>query len=601
MRFNMWITPNSTVKVLKRVPLDDTYENTIWFNTVNDQVNTFSSYTKYTFQNPPAALTYQRVNKNSIRINLVADNLYDCNYLMFQNTAYGTKWFYAFIKQVNYINDNVTEIVYSIDDMQTWHFDYTLEQCFVEREHSATDTLGENLQPEHLATGDLFYDGDDPLFWYNPQFSPNEYTPCVVVAAPFNKNGGNSNGTVTGGMYSGLYYNIFSNNPTTGTSLLDELLDFFSNARVAARADDIITMFYFFKEFAVQTGTQDTPNRSYYSETKNVTRDLRGFKDNYSDANESYYVPHNNKLFTAPYNFLTVTDWQGHGLDYCYEYFGGGQIQFVLNSSLSVTPAIAFTPKNYMGDVPIDGDRNFDYSFWYSDFPRIPWITDGFVAWLAQTTAGIAGSMLYYVPQIAMAGVGGLEAAKMNSANAAFNNAIQSANELQTSMVDILDENMNVIGQTTAVTNKIPSKRTDYSSNYHMPSMSLNTSVQGLLASGAIQALKGTRTGGRSQTSPNWAINNIRVSAVHKKIRREYAERIDKYFDMYGYATNKIKVPNRSVRTEWTYTKTVGCTLIGSVPQDSARNICRIYDNGIRFWVDPSHIGNYSLSNNVLV
>ena len=71
----------------------------------------------------------------------------------------------------------------------------------------------------------------------------------------------------------------------------------------------------------------------------------------------------------------------------------------------------------------------------------------------------------------------------------------------------------------------------------------------------------------------------------------------DNFFTRYGYATKKLKIPNRSSRPHWNYVKTVNCTITGSIPTDAARNICSIYDNGITFWKHGSEVGNYSLDN----
>ena len=50
--------------------------------------------------------------------------LYNCNYLAFQNASFGGKWFYAFIDSVEYVNNVTSEVTYTIDVMQTWHFQY---------------------------------------------------------------------------------------------------------------------------------------------------------------------------------------------------------------------------------------------------------------------------------------------------------------------------------------------------------------------------------------------------------------------------------------------------------------------------------------------
>ena len=105
----MYIAPNSTIKLIKMCPLDSSYQNTILFSTPTAQTNYFiNTLGGYTFQNS----TYQRVNKGVIRVEKKADLLYDCNYLAFQNTAYGNKWFYGFIKKIEYVNNITSEVYY---------------------------------------------------------------------------------------------------------------------------------------------------------------------------------------------------------------------------------------------------------------------------------------------------------------------------------------------------------------------------------------------------------------------------------------------------------------------------------------------------------
>lgn len=60
--------------------------------------------------------------------------------MMYQNTHYSNKWFYAFILGMEYVNDNMTRIVITTDPFQTWQFDITFMQSFVEREMIATNS-----------------------------------------------------------------------------------------------------------------------------------------------------------------------------------------------------------------------------------------------------------------------------------------------------------------------------------------------------------------------------------------------------------------------------------------------------------------------------
>ena len=161
----MYIEPSTNIRILKNVPLDNTYENTLYFrqNQLNDQTTLFMGYTKHILTNQ----TYQRVNKGVARVRVKAEDLYDCNYMMFQNANFGNKWFYAFITSVDYINNTTSEIHYEIDVLQTWHFDYELRECFVEREHSVTDVAGDNLASEPVDLGAIICTSVDNTGLFN--------------------------------------------------------------------------------------------------------------------------------------------------------------------------------------------------------------------------------------------------------------------------------------------------------------------------------------------------------------------------------------------------------------------------------------------------
>ena len=143
-----YITPDGQVYVMRGISLDSDYNHTVLQTSRDEQTRmlTGPQVRKYSFTEQ----SYQRVGRNKIRVAMLADNLYDCNYLAFRNSGFGDKWFYAFIEKVDYINNNTSELTYSIDEIQTWYFDYQMEECFVEREHTETDNVGEHLVPEGL-------------------------------------------------------------------------------------------------------------------------------------------------------------------------------------------------------------------------------------------------------------------------------------------------------------------------------------------------------------------------------------------------------------------------------------------------------------------
>lgn len=152
----MYISPNSDIYILQDVPLDNTYTDTIYFSNVTAQHQFFLGG-NFTFMHF-AQNTYVRPTRQSVKVEVLADNIYHYNYMVFRNTAYGTKWFYAFITNIEYINDHCTQIDFEIDVMQTWITEVQLEPSLVEREHSATDNIGENIASEQVDLGRIICD-----------------------------------------------------------------------------------------------------------------------------------------------------------------------------------------------------------------------------------------------------------------------------------------------------------------------------------------------------------------------------------------------------------------------------------------------------------
>ena len=161
----MYVAPQGTITLYTDIPIDINFDHTIYFATRAAQSAYFSLHYAYQY----SSQMYQRVGKGKLRIKQEADALYNCNYLSFKNvnTRTGstptTKTFYAFITGVEYVNNMTTEITYQIDPIQTWlpNVDYDLLPCFVEREHTTSDNVGDNLVPEDLAYGEYVHGNVD--------------------------------------------------------------------------------------------------------------------------------------------------------------------------------------------------------------------------------------------------------------------------------------------------------------------------------------------------------------------------------------------------------------------------------------------------------
>ena len=95
--------------------------------------------------------SYSRENRNAIQIGAPIADLDGCNYIAFQNAAHGGKWFFGFIDHVNYINDNNTEIQFTIDPFPTFIGDTTVkDEVYVLRNTVRTDTRGKYVTDDYL-------------------------------------------------------------------------------------------------------------------------------------------------------------------------------------------------------------------------------------------------------------------------------------------------------------------------------------------------------------------------------------------------------------------------------------------------------------------
>lgn len=573
------ILPDSDVYILKNVPLEPSFDHTIWFDSPEQQATAFTTYALAFYFDK---VSYQRYPRPYITLDKTADELFDCNYMMFRNTAYGTKWFYAFITQVEYISNTTSRIYYSIDPMQTYLFDVNVGQCFVEREHAMTDAIGDNLNPESFELGEYVYDAD-----YFPNiFLKTNYVICILATwkATYKNNrwviedattGGV--GGVDSGIYTGLTKNLCEYDLANPKACAQQANAIIEAATKANKADGIVSITMYPKFFMNWSITGDLAT-GLVPDTVDSIPAFTGTFDGYK--------PKNNKLYTAPFCGVYVDNLQGNAANYAYEYFTDRKPTFNIVGAVNGNLECASIPINYKG-LP----TNFQESLLMGGFPQCAWNVDTFKAWIAQNkyaiAAGVATTTIDTVKQVALAATGVGMAGEVAGMSAAMTGA-GSAQTIQ------------AVGQ--------------YANAYqNMQNVSYN--AQGDVLNKTINLVAQVKT---ASTQPNHARGQQSSSVfcamgyqgfhyMPYRIQGQFARIIDDFFSMYGYKTNRLKVPNRNGRKAWNYVKTCGCTLTGSAPADVTAALVQIYDRGITFWrcIDLStgnpftRVGNYSLDNSL--
>ena len=198
------ITPQTELRLLK-CPLEEDNKHQLTFANATAQYNYFNGLTHLTADN----FTYQRKD-SIIRYPEHIDNLLGYNYVMYQNEAYTNKWFYAFITNMEYVNDHMTNITIKTDCFQTWQFDIVYKKSFIEREHVNDDTVGNHTVPEQVETGE--YVCNDKGYLY----SAGNTTYVVIGATKEPEEIGMQIDRYYNGIFSGCQYLAFSE--TNGAS-----------------------------------------------------------------------------------------------------------------------------------------------------------------------------------------------------------------------------------------------------------------------------------------------------------------------------------------------------------------------------------------------
>ena len=353
-----------------------------------------------------------------------------------------------------------------------------------------------------------------------------------------------------GGLYSGVQYisfpvdrqNILSNGNQISQAAFEErlaLADSLLGSFVRNKATDSIINLTYVPNIYFAVGSTDPYNHDIQIRVP---------------LGIGSYTPRNKKLLTYPYRFLLVDTLDSQQI-YKYELFfvksyevvdtvRYDTVGFRNTAYLAATPSIMSIPNYYdTTDTGTTYARNPSMAIQLKGFPQLAMTVDSFRAYVAN------GSLLS--PLVTLAGQGAMAAGGIASGNPALaaSGAMGAAQTIN-----------NTVHQMTKA-----------------------------------DTARGTQNG-----APFVADRSYNFYYKKMCIREEYARMIDDYFDRYGYATNRLKVPNIHVRQAWTYTKTQDCTIDGPIPANYLDKIKSVFNKGVTFWVDPAKVGDYTQANRPL-
>ncbi len=300
------------------------------------------------------------------------------------------------------------------------------------------------------------------------------------------------------------------------------------------------------------------------------------------------YIPRNKKLFCSPYNELYVTNNSGNEAQYKFEEFSNPDARescmFSIWGNLSTNPGMYCAPLFYNGNGYMSGA--VDDELVLSGFPMCSFTTDSFRAWLSQN-AGVIGAT-----------AGSLIAGWTSTVSKAYST---SATGLINAGIMSADPGPNVagvnpagyIGKHAMYTPKENANLRSYMSGQNQSFTGLIGATLGALGTLYDHSRRPPQSHGAMNGNLTYQAAQLTFSWYYKQIKQEYAEIIDKFFDMYGYKTNRVGTPVLNARPKYSYVKTIGCSIDGLIPGDMKAAIESIFDKGIRFWEPSAVFGNY--------
>lgn len=556
--------PETVVRLLSNVPLSLNETNQLWFDTVTAQQTYFSGKVSRTYNQ----FTYQRKERNYVAVETNAELLYNVNYMMFQNSNFANKWFYAYVTEIEYKNHNTSWVYYEIDPFQTWLFELNFKQSFIEREHTprynadgtpVINTIDEGLNygSEYKIIDDSSYKNyGDTIFIL---VTSKDYLHKLPdgLERPFPENIGN----VPQGFFNYIFpislsgykeYTYKNFSLMSWAEFYDKLNQ---DTAFVGKVVNLTLLDFVPLNVSVDNANANITNMDNVS-LYNARNDL-GLTGSILYINDGAFTPSvidcgnkyssfpnyaESKLLMYPYSYTKVTDMRGNEFDIKNEHITGQDLKFSVRGSIAPQCKTAYEVVNYKDKTNLlDGIINNnvssmaiidDYTAAYLQGNQNVLMTGAAVNVVSSIASIVGNSMIGNISGAVSLGVGGITDILM----------------LNAKMKDIDNH---------------PSNLRNQGNNYNF----------------------------------DFANKYTGIRIIKYTVTDEYQKILTDFFKMYGYKVNRVKVPNLHTRQSWNYVKTVDCTIVANIPQDDLNSIKQMFNKGITLWHNTD-VGNYNLSNN---
>jgi hypothetical protein len=593
----------TNIRLLSGVPFSNDYKHTRWFDTQSAQESYFLGKTVV---HSISQNTFQKIEgKNFIACNNNIDSLWGTNYIMFQNTSYNTKWFYAFVTKLEYKNPGTTYVHFEIDVLQTWMFSMTFKPSYVVREHCqlwntdgspVINTVDEGLnygsnyetvnvinwKPYNnvlflvIVTKELMHDRDTNIKTGSIYPTVNSAPqPLCFYVHPFKLDG-----TIPVAWDENEEEVILSN-PTDLLKALYEL-DGAINNIVSLYITDYIGV-----NLAVDgSGTLTFPSSQFVNvnimyEAPGTTTDsylntifVKGINQyqpkavTYTNKYADYRTVKESKLLMYPYTTLLLDDLKGNRQSLKNEYIKGDDLIINVRGSLGTSNKTSYSIDNYQVKDNIEPAdlflSNLENAVMNNNPNDLPILTDMLGAFLQgnrnsiqnQLNSSVFGGFLHTITSLITGGA----SAAAGSAQGVASSGVNMAGGMSKTYF----ETQGMIAKQKDI-NNTPSSLSKLGSNTYF----------------------------------DYGHNLSGLYLIKRQITPEYQKKLEDFFNIFGYKKNEVKLPNFHTRQNWNYVQTAGCVITGNFNNEDLQELKNVFDSGITLW-HTDDIGNYALGNEVI-
>lgn len=581
---------DTTLYLLSNIDISE--EHQIDFDSETAQSTYFLSKKVLTLINSENNLDFKYIRENnSINVGYYIDELASVNYIMYNNN---NKWYYEKITSKEYINPNTTKLTLKLDVYQTFMFDFTLEESFVEREHQdryalsgTTLTPIYNEEPEGLEIGNDYIKRSgytrEPtnlttningfyLIKSKEKLGDNYYYDHIEGWKPtitnLTENARINTGVYTYIIFSGTYFPNHEKNkisihnhhtqeviasyefsaPPSGLAdssyfeILQENTNIIS-IQYIRYLDEKLIKFNTDIGFSIDALYGTICKLGNYWGFNLMNYEGKGFTLEYNEEltptlsiENAPNIINEPKLLTYPYSYLNVCVY-GENYQFKREHFyNKGKYVFELHTSLAPQNTLALVPQGYNWDA--DASNDFYLKFLTSK-NELNLRSDKWTDYLLNNKASINGGLAVQGAQfVANMGLGlatgGIGLAVAGSQAINFGASIANT-MIQRQDIKQAPDDVRVVSDDIYIKSEIRTVKSSF-------------------------------------------------AIFPFEIRESFKNKLFKYFMHYGYKCNDFKKPNTRSRYYFNYIKTIDANIKSNINRDYIAELGNLFNNGVTIW-----------------